>query len=99
LEGGGLSLGMITGFTADEDPSTRTTALDSEAALCVPPLSPPDFALTTPPLPKEVSRGTFRLLPAGGFRGQPENSSDLTVGLSETTFDLIRHHVVTSGPT
>lgn len=97
LEGGGLSLGLITGFNADEDPSTRTTALDSEAALCVPPLEAPDFSLVTPPLPKEVSRGTFRLLPAGSFRGQPENASDLTVGLSETTLDLVGHHVVTSG--
>ncbi len=95
MEGGGLSLGLITGFNADEDPSTRTPLLDSEPALCVPPMAAPDF--TQVPLPKEVSRGTFKLLPAEEFRGMPDNSSDLTVGLSETTFDLIGHHVVTSG--
>jgi MYXO-CTERM domain-containing protein len=97
VEGGGLSLGVITGMNADEDPATRSTALDSEPALCVPPLPAPDFAAAPASLGKS-SRGTFNLLPAGAFRGQNEPpGSDVIIGLSETFLDLTGHHAVTSG--
>ncbi|RMH41410.1 MAG: hypothetical protein D6689_11245, partial [Deltaproteobacteria bacterium] len=92
----GLSLGVITGFNADEDVSTRTPDLDNEPALCVPPLAAPDFAapphnLTTTP------RNTFKLDPADAFLGMPDPANDLVVGLSETFLDLTGHHLVTSG--
>src|SRR6185503_4106071 len=34
LQTGGMSLGVITGLNADEDPATRTPELDSEPHLC-----------------------------------------------------------------
>ncbi|HUS65354.1 MAG TPA: MYXO-CTERM sorting domain-containing protein [Kofleriaceae bacterium] len=96
-EEGGLSLGVITGMNADEDPETRTSDVDNEPALCVPPIPAPDFAAAPASL-DDTSRGTFTLLPAGMFRGQPdEPDGDLAMGLSETFLDLAGHHAVTSG--
>ncbi len=43
LTNGGLSLGVITGFNSDADPTTRTGALASEPAPCVANLVAPDF--------------------------------------------------------
>jgi MYXO-CTERM domain-containing protein len=96
LGGGGMSLGLITGINADWDPSTRTPDLDSEPALCVPPIPAPDFSQTPYQLPKSA-RGTFQLSPAGEFSGSPDPASDLAIGISQTTFDQIGHHAVTSG--
>jgi len=98
VERGGLSLGVITGMNADEDPSTRAPDVDSEPALCVPPLPAPDFAAPPASL-NQSSRGNFNLLPAGTFRGLPSDASgrDVVMGLSETFLDLAGHHVVTSG--
>jgi uncharacterized protein (TIGR03382 family) len=96
LGGGGMSLGLITGLNADQDPSTRTAALDSEPAYCVPPIPAPNFAAPPASLPAS-SRGTFTLMPAGAFVGNPEPADDLAIGMSETTLDLAGHHLVTSG--
>lgn len=96
LRGGGMSLGLITGMNADEDPSTRTPDLDSEPNYCVPPLVAPNFASPPASLPA-TSRGTFALQPANEFLGMPEPADDLAIGLSETTLDLAGHHAVTSG--
>jgi MYXO-CTERM domain-containing protein len=98
VERGGLSLGVITGMNADEDPATRSEALDSEPALCVPPLPAPDFAAPPASLSKS-SRGNFNLLPAGEFRGLPTDQPgrDVVMGMSETFLDLTGHHAVTSG--
>lgn len=96
LGGGGMSLGLITGLNADQDPRTRTPALDSEPAYCVPPIPAPNFAAPPASLPAS-SRGTFTLLPAGAFVGNPEPADDLAIGISETTLDLAGHHLVTSG--
>ncbi|MBA3538562.1 MAG: hypothetical protein H0T79_02955 [Deltaproteobacteria bacterium] len=96
LQGGGMSLGMITGINADEDPSTRTTDLDSEPARCVPPILAPNFGAPPASLPI-TSRSTFALLPASEFAGAPDPSADLAMGISETTLDLAGHHMVTSG--
>jgi uncharacterized protein (TIGR03382 family) len=96
LGGGGMSLGLITGMNADQDPTTRTAALDSEPAYCVPPIPAPNFAAPPASLPASA-RGTFTLMPAGAFIGSPEPADDLAIGLSETTLDLIGHHLVTSG--
>lgn len=96
VEGGGLSLGFITGMNADEDPNTRETNLDSEPALCVPPFAAPDFAAAPASL-TQSPRGNFNLLPAGMFRGTPEPASDVAIGLSETFLDLAGHHAVSSG--
>ena len=96
LGGGGMSLGLITGLNADQDPTTRTAALDSEPAYCVPPFTAPNFAAPPASLPAS-SRGTFSLLPAGAFVGNPEPADDLAIGLSETTLDLAGHHLVASG--
>lgn len=96
LSGGGMSLGLITGLNADQDPSTRTPALISEPAYCVPPIPAPNFAAPPASLPAS-SRGTFTLRPASEFLGMPEPGDDLAIGLSETTLDLAGHHLVTSG--
>ncbi len=96
LEGGGMSLGVITGINSDEDPTTRTPDLDSEPSLCVPPLPAPNFGAPPANLPLS-SRATFSLLPADAFRGMPEPDADLAMGISETTLDLFGHHMVTSG--
>jgi hypothetical protein len=91
----GLSLGVITGINSDENPATRGAADDSEPALCVPPILPPDFAaagLAT------TARQTFDVPNAADSQGWPDPAgSDLSVGLSEATLDLIGHHAVTSG--
>ena len=96
LGGGGMSLGLITGLNADQDPTTRTAALDSEPAYCVPPIPAPNFAAPPASLPVST-RGTFTLMPAGAFVGSPEPADDLAIGMSETTLDLAGHHLVTSG--
>lgn len=96
LQNDGMSLGLITGLNADQDPTTRTAELDSEPAYCVPPIPAPDFGAEPANLPTST-RGTFRLLPAAEFLGQPDPENDLVIGLSETTLDLAGHHLVTSG--
>lgn len=98
----GMSLGVITGMNADEDPSTRTgmrpdgVPFASEPALCVPPLPTPAFGAPPANLPI-TSRQTFTLNPAGEFNGMPDPGADLAMGLSETMLDLAGHHLVTSG--
>ena len=96
LQGGGMSLGLITGLNADQNPATRTPDLDSEPAYCVPPIPAPNFAAPPASLPLSA-RGTFTLLPAAEFVGMPEPADDLAIGMSETTLDLAGHHLVTSG--
>ena len=96
LQGGGMSLGLITGLNADQNPATRTPDLDSEPAYCVPPIPAPNFAAPPASLPTSA-RGTFSLLPAAEFVGMPEPADDLAIGMSETTLDLAGHHLVTSG--
>jgi hypothetical protein len=92
----GLSIGLITGFNADEDPTTRTADLASEPAFCVPPFAAPDLA-SPPHRLRRTARQTFALPPAGAFFGAPDADTDLVVGLSETLLDLIGHHAVSSG--
>ncbi len=95
--GGGLSLGVITGLNTDRDPSTRAPALDSEVARCVPPLPPPNFTAAPHSLPT-TPRGTFALPMTPAFSGAPDPAvADLALGVSETTFDLLGHHLVASG--
>ena len=102
LSGNGMSLGVITGVNSDIDPTTRTgTRPDgvpyaSEPALCVPPLPAPNFGAAPYSLPL-TSRQTFYLNPAGEFSGAPDPNADLAMGLSQTTFDQLGHHLVTSG--
>jgi len=106
LTGGGMSLGLITGINADEDITTRTMDLDSEPALCVPPIPAPDFAAAPASLPTVMRSAfavggdngrVFTLAPAGAFLGAPEPADDLAIGISETTLDQAGHHIVTSG--
>jgi MYXO-CTERM domain-containing protein len=102
LNGNGMSLGVITGVNSDIDPSTRTgTRPDgvpyaSEPALCVPPLPAPAFGAAPYSLPL-TSRQTFYLNAANEFSGAPDPNADLAMGLSQTTFDQLGHHLVTSG--
>lgn len=93
---GGLSLGVITGLNADEDPATRGPMLTSEPHLCAPPLPAPDFSAAPALLPK-TTRGTYSLGVAAEFDGTPDPQTDLAMGVSETTLDLAGHHAVTSG--
>jgi MYXO-CTERM domain-containing protein len=101
LVNNGMSLGVITGLNADEDPATRTPDLDSEPALCVPPMAAPDFAAPPHSLPtiarSALGGSTFTLAPAGAFAGTMDPAADLAMGVSETTLDLAGHHLVTSG--
>lgn len=92
----GMSLGVITGLNADEDPTTRTPGLTSEPHLCAPPMPAPDFGAPPANLPL-TSRSTFALGVASEFNGLPDPAADLTMGISETTLDLAGHHAVTSG--
>jgi len=96
LNGGGMSLGVITGLNADEDPATRGPGLASEPNLCVPPIPPPNFGAPPASLPI-TSRSTYALGVANEFNGAPEPASDIAMGVSETTLDLAGHHAVTSG--
>src|SRR5262249_3217308 len=96
LVNNGMSLGVITGLNADEDPSTRTPGLTSEPALCAPPLAPPNFGAPPANLPL-TARSTYALGVANEFNGSPDPGSDITMGISETTLDLAGHHAVTSG--
>lgn len=93
---GGMSLGLITGLNADQNPATRGADLISEPAYCVPPIPAPNFAAPPASLPVSA-RGTFTLRAANEFLGMPEPGSDLAIGMSETTLDLAGHHLVTSG--
>jgi MYXO-CTERM domain-containing protein len=93
----GLSLGVITGINSDEDPATRSAALDSEPALCVPPIAAPSFGSPPHSLPI-TARSTFSIPAVAALDGMPDPvGSDLAIGLSETTLDLIGHHAVASG--
>jgi hypothetical protein len=93
----GATLGVITGFNADQDPSTRSGPSASEPALCVPPILPP--ALGAPPFGLgQTTRGSFLLPAAPGFSGLPDPlGRDLSIGISETMLDLAGHHAVSSG--
>jgi hypothetical protein len=97
LNNGGMSLGLITGFNADEDITTRTGDLDNEPAYCVPPFEAPDFAAAPHNLPVQPLRQTFMLPAADEFNGNPNPATDVAMGISETTLDLLGHHGVTSG--
>ena len=96
LNGGGMTLGVITGVNADEDIGSRATDLDSEPHLCVPPFAAPNFSAPPASLPLS-SRNTFTLAAAGAFSGLPDPANDVAIGLSETTLDLFGHHLVSSG--
>jgi MYXO-CTERM domain-containing protein len=101
LANNGMSLGVITGLNADEDPATRTPELDSEPHLCVPPLPAPVYSQPPYSLPQIARSGlggsTFQLNPAGAFAGTNDPAADLAMGISETTLDLAGHHLTTSG--
>ncbi len=96
LNNNGMSLGLITGFNSDQDPTTRTPDLISEPALCVPPIPVEDFGAAPDSLPI-TSRSTFALNPADQFDGMPDPAADLAMGISKTTLNLAGHHLVTSG--
>lgn len=96
---GGLNVGLITGLNSDSDPTTRQAGKDSEVAACVPPLATPN--LTQAPYNLTTNaRQAFTMPPAGPFQGTPDppgSSTDIAVGISEATLNLLGHHVVTSG--
>lgn len=96
MKGGGLSVGIITGINADRDPSTRGPGVASEPALCVPPLTAPDLGAAPASLAR-TTRSTFKLDPVAQFDGAPDPTNDVAIGVSESTLDLLGHHVVTSG--
>ena len=99
LNNNGMSLGVITGLNADEDPATRVNGrdpLNSEPSRCVPPIPAPDFGAPPANLPI-TARSTFGLAAANAFNGAPDPSADLAMGISETMLDLAGHHLVTSG--
>ncbi|NVB83584.1 MAG: hypothetical protein HOV81_34740 [Kofleriaceae bacterium] len=91
----GLTLGVISGINADEDTATRSVDLDSEPALCVPPIPVPDFSASPYSLGR-TSRGTFDLQAAPGFLTDAPGA-DLSIGISQDMLDQIGHHAVTSG--
>ncbi len=99
VENSGISLGVITAFNSDRDPSTRTAADNSEPALCVPPIPVPKFG-EAPHNLSTIARNygnPFVLQQGGEFVGNPEPAADLSMGISETMLDLAGHHMVTSG--
>jgi len=96
LKGGGLSLGVVTGFNSDVDPGTRSVGLVSEPHPCTAGLSAPDLSLPPFAFPT-TSRGTFLLDPAGPFVAIPEPANDLLVGVSRSALDLAGHHMIAAG--
>src|SRR6185312_5179994 len=92
LEGGGMDLGLITGFNSDVDPTTRTgTRADgipfaSEPSLCVPPLPIPTYNLPTVTRSAITNGAPYSLLAAGDFTSANDNSTnpvpDIKMGLS-----------------
>ena len=93
----GATLGVITGFNSDEDPTTRGAGSASEPALCVPPILPPVLSAAPYSL-STTSRGTYVLPAVPGFSGTPDPlGRDLSIGISEMMLDLAGHHAVTSG--
>ncbi len=93
----GATLGVITGFNSDEDPTTRGAGSASEPALCVPPILPPVLSAAPYSL-TPTARGSFLLPAAPGFSGSPDPlGRDLSIGVSEMMLDLAGHHAVTSG--
>jgi MYXO-CTERM domain-containing protein len=98
LVNGGMNLGIITGLNSDEDPrpASRTPELDSEPALCVPPIPAPVFTLPT--VARSALGGNTHILePANEFIGAMDPAADIAMGISNTTLDLLGHHLVTSG--
>ncbi|HEX3594440.1 MAG TPA: hypothetical protein VHU80_05040 [Polyangiaceae bacterium] len=96
LPSGGLSYGLITGFNADSDATTRTPALASEPAACVSALAPFDLSAAPFSLPR-ATRGTFALSPESPFTGSAEPARDVLVGVSGASLSLAGHHAVASG--
>jgi hypothetical protein len=96
LNGGGLSLGVVTGFNADAEPTTRSPGQASEPHACVSGLVAPDLAQPPASL-AATSRGSFLLPASGAFLGLPEPVHDLSIGVSRTALDLAGHHVTASG--
>ncbi|MBT8495555.1 MAG: hypothetical protein KJO07_21075, partial [Deltaproteobacteria bacterium] len=96
----GLSIGMISGFNSDRDPSTRNGDEASEPVFCVPAMPAPNFAaaphlLTTTP---RNYGNPFSLQPADEFLGSPDPAgTDILLGASETMLDQLGHHLVTGG--
>ena len=96
LRNGGMTVGVVIGANSDRDPDTRSVALDSEPARCVPALPTPDYSVAPANLPMSP-RGSFILDATAEFLGNPEPSGDVLIGVSETALDLAGHHAVTSG--
>jgi hypothetical protein len=91
----GLSLGVISGFNADEDPTSRGLADSSEPALCVPPMVAPNLGLSPFSLGL-TSRLTYNIPLAPGFNTDVPNK-DISMGVSHNMLNQIGHHAVTSG--
>jgi hypothetical protein len=106
---GGMSLGLITTINSDANPKTRQDILDendiplaSEPNRCSPPIpvanfAAPPYAMHSVERRQSLSGQAFALMPAGAFTGAPEVDGDFGVGISETTLNLLGHHIVTSG--
>lgn len=106
---GGMSLGLITGINSDAVPETRDESVRpddipyaSEPNRCVPPILPANFNappyLLSPVDRSGIANGpVFSLAPAGEFVGSPEVPGDFSLGISESTLNLLGHHLVASG--
>jgi uncharacterized protein (TIGR03382 family) len=93
LNDGGMSLGMITGFNSNRDPGGSDA---SAPALCVPPIPITNYGQPPYSLPL-TSRSTFALSAVPPLDGSPDPASDFALGISQTTLNLLGHHLVTSG--
>ncbi len=96
LRNGGLSLGINTFLNSDADPMTRTAALDSEPAECIPARPAPDLMAVPWSLTRTL-RQTFALAEATEFSGTADPATDFAIGVSETVLDLAGHHIFASG--
>jgi|GEM_PF-1172585 len=100
--GGGLNLGVMSGFNSDRDQSTRAPGLSSEPSLCVPNRPTPELSGAPWNLPFNPSRKDYTLAPAGEFSGNPEpmganGIEDVAIGISRTYLDLAGFHIYNSG--
>ncbi len=94
---GGISLGGIVGLNADSDPSTRDATNASEPSRCVPAHDVPNL-LAAPWNLAVSSRGRSMLNTDSLFDGAADPAdTDFLMGISQTTFDLLGHHLVASG--
>ena len=90
----GVSMGVIMGFNHDGSPASRGTIQDSEPSPCGAASVTPDFRNIL----EKSKRGNFFIAedPELSKIGQ-KHGGDVVVGVSQTSLNLLTHHIASSG--